>query len=220
MRRPARPSGTFPCLTAFSLPTAWLKTASRRASWPSCDVISEREEFLLREFQKLLEDERLLEPDKNVVVVAAPVGWETYKRYHVYVCKANRSFGRASYLAFYGGGEIKPIVPVMLKSQETVEFVRGQSGEIGKMVDKLLDEATRPADDPRWHHGGVQTFAPGEIAKIVLLSKPDDRGTIKLPQSVKNDKKSASGKSVALTQWQTYVSLPKLQAAKATSELD
>lgn len=183
------------------------------------DVISEREEFLLREFQKLLADEGVLAPDKNVVVIAAPVGWYTYKTYHCYVGPANRPL-RAKYLAFYGKGEIQELVPEILDFQDEVVFRRGLPGEIGKLVDQLLEKAARDPDATKWHEGDTQTFALGEIAKVVLLTAPDDPRTVKLAQPVKNDKKSRSGKNVAFTQWQTYVTLAKLKQAKTTSQLE
>jgi len=184
------------------------------------DVISEREQFLLREFQRLLDNMGLLEPEKNVVVVAAPVGWTTYNDYSVYVCKASRPLGQAKYLAFYGNSAIHHLVPEILECREEVEFVRGQPGPVGKKVDELLDKASRSSEEKTWHREGKQTFAPGMIAKVVLLSAPDDPRTVRLPQPVKNDKKSRSGKGVAFTQWQKYVSLAKLKEAATTSLLE
>jgi hypothetical protein len=186
------------------------------------DVISEREQFLLREFQKLLGDENLLEPEKNVVVIAARVAWDTYKKYHAYVCQAERPLGQAKYLAFYAEAKIQDLVPDILEQHDKVVFERGKyPGKLGEMVDKLLDVGGRDIGDGSWQHRGIQRFAPGDIAKVVLLTRPkDDPRTVKLPQAVTNDQKAKSGKKVAFTMWQRYVSLPKLMQARTTSQLD
>ncbi len=185
------------------------------------DVISEREEFLLREFQKLLADEGLLEPEKNVVIVAARVAWDTYQKYHAYVCQANRPLRHAKYMAFYAKGEIQALVPEILEQHDEVVFERGKyPGNLGQLVDTLLVAASRDVGDTNWHHCGIQTFASGMINKVVLLTPPNDPRSVKLAQPVKNDQKAYSGKNVAFTMGQRYVALPKLKQAKTTSQLE
>jgi hypothetical protein len=174
------------------------------------DVISEREEFLLREFQKLMADEHLLEPEKNVVVIAARVAWDTYTKISAYVCAPERPLGHAKYIAFYAKGAIQAYVPEILEKYDNVVFENGKySGELGETVNKLLDDAPRDIGVKTWHDRGIQKFATGDVGQVVLLTAPSDDRTEKLAQAVKNDQKAKSGKNVAFTMWQRYVSLAK-----------
>jgi hypothetical protein len=50
------------------------------------EVILEREEFLLRELQKMLIAEGLIGASKEVLVIPARQAWEFYKQHHVYSC--------------------------------------------------------------------------------------------------------------------------------------
>jgi hypothetical protein len=185
------------------------------------DVISEREQFLLREFQKLLADENLLEPEKNVVVIAARIAWDTYQKYHAYVCAPDRPLGQAKYLAFYSRGAIQPLVPEILEKFPEVVLERGKyPGNLGQLVNTLLDKAGKDVGETGWNKRGVQRFGTGDLLQVVFLTHPDDPRTIKLTDAVRNDQKAKSGKNVAFTMWQRYVSLPKLKEAKTTSDLD
>jgi hypothetical protein len=185
------------------------------------DVISEREEFLLREFQKLLADMNLLAPEKNVIVIAARVAWDTYQKYHAYICQPDRPLGQANYMAFYAKGAIQAYVPEILEKHDNVVFKPGSySGKLGETVDKLLSDAGKHASDKTWQYRGIQQFGTGDLAQVVLLTPPDDVRTVRLSQAVTNAQKAKSGKKVAFTQWQRYVSLPKLIQAQTTADLD
>src|SRR5579864_2369185 len=70
------------------------------------EVISEREEFLLRELQKMLIAEGLIGSSKEVLVIPARQAWEFYKQHHVYSCPSGRAFQPVKYIAFYTGNEI------------------------------------------------------------------------------------------------------------------
>lgn len=186
------------------------------------DVISEREQFLLREFQKLLADENLLEPEKNVIVIAARIAWDTYQKYHAYVCAPDRPLGQANYLAFYAQGAIQPLVPEILEKYPEVVLERGKhSGDLGRLVNTLLEKAGKDVGETGWNKRGMQRFGTGELLQVVFLTAPDDPRNVRLVQPVKNNQKAKSGKKiVAFTMWQRYVSLPKLKQARTTSELD
>ena len=161
------------------------------------------------------------DPEKDVVVIAARVAWDTYQRFHAWVCQAERSLGHAKYLAFYAQGEIQAAVPEILEKHESVVLERGKySGLLGETVNKMLDLASKEAGDESWQDGGIQKFAAGDVVQVVLLTAPDDRRTVKLAQSVKNDKKAKSGANTAFTMGQRYVSLAKLKQAKTTAELE
>src|SRR5262249_32453289 len=70
------------------------------------EVISEREEFLLRELQKMLIAENLIGSSKDVLVIPARHAWPLYNETHAYICKAGRAFQPVKYIAFYAGNQI------------------------------------------------------------------------------------------------------------------
>ena len=66
------------------------------------EVVSEREAFLLRELQSMLEAEGLLANPNDVVVVAARSAWDEYNEIHAYVCQPKRSFQQVSVCGLKG----------------------------------------------------------------------------------------------------------------------
>ena len=71
------------------------------------EVVSEREEFLLRELQDMLAAENLLGSNKDVVVVPARFAWVEYKKYHAYICQPERNFRKVNRMAFYSERKIR-----------------------------------------------------------------------------------------------------------------
>lgn len=99
-----------------------------------------------------------------------------------------------------------PLVPKILATHDEVEMVTNHyKGELGKLVNKLLNDELRPE---------------GGLFKVLLLSAPDAPETLKLPQPIPNDKLSKSGKTTAFTMGQRYVASERLRQAKTTSDLD
>ena len=169
------------------------------------EVVSEREAFLLRELQVMFSDEKLIGSVSDVLVIPARVAWPEYEKFHAYVCQPNRSFQPVKRIAFYTLGEICPLVPTVLETHESVLFERGgHKGALGKLVNDLLDQALRDE---------------GLRYKVLLLSLPDDPRTLHLESPITNDLQSASGRVIAFTQNQRYVSIEKLKVARRTSEL-
>jgi len=172
----------------------------------SKEVVSEREAFLLRELQAMLEAEGLLANANDTVVVAARSAWQEYNDIHAYVCQPNRSFQQVSRVGFYSKGVIYPLVPKILATHEDVELQReAYEGNLGSLVNRLLD-------DERREEGGR--------FKVIFLSGPDSAETLKLPQPIPNDKRSKAGKPTAFTMGQRYVSSAALLEAGSTSDLD
>ena len=168
------------------------------------EVVSDREAFLLRELQAMLEAEKLIPSANDVVVVAARTAWEEYNKLSAYICQPRRSFQQVSRIAFYSKGNIYPLVPLILETHEEVEMAKGvYTGQLGKLVDRLLDEGYR---------------TEGKF-KVFLLSSPNSDSTIKLANPIPNDKKSKSGKPTAFTMGQCYATSESLQKAKSTSEV-
>jgi hypothetical protein len=169
------------------------------------EVVSEREAFLLRELQAMLEKENLLAAADEVLVVAALWALDEYKHTSAYVCQPNRTFRDAGRIAFYTDGKIDPHIPKIVQTYEAVEFRRGtQTGRLGMVIDTLLDRGARQ---------------DGQQYKVLLLTAPDDPETLHLDAAVVNDSTSDAGRVIAFTQGQRYVSLQRLKSAKWTSQL-
>ncbi len=170
------------------------------------EVVSEREAFLMRELQNMLEAEGLSANANDVVIVAARSAWPEYNELHAYVCQPNRSFQQVSRIGFYSKGAIYPLVPQILASEDEVEMRKGlYKGELGKLVNRLVDEGRRPE---------------GGHFKVLLLSAPDSENTLKLTGPIPNDKRSKTGKPTAFTMGQRYVSKDSLATANTTMDLD
>jgi hypothetical protein len=169
------------------------------------EVISEREQFLLRELRIMLEQEELLVPAHDVVVVPARVAWLDYERFHAYVCQPGRAFRGVRRLAFYADGAIQRLVPQIVETADEVVFEAGRhEGALGRLVDRMLEEGVRE---------------PGQSYKVMLLSAPDDSRTLTLDQPIRNNLETPTGRTIAFTQNQRYVTEDKLRAARVTSEL-
>lgn len=170
------------------------------------EVVSEREAFLLRELQAMLEAEGLLANPNDVVVVAARSAWNEYNETNAYVCQPKRSFQQVSRIGFYSKQNIYPLVPLILETHDDVEMTRNtHEGDLGVLVNRLLDEDRKEE---------------GQRYKVFLLSAPDSTDTLKLPQPIPNDKRSRTGKVTAFTMGQRYVNSAALLEARTTSDLD
>lgn len=170
------------------------------------EVVSEREAFILRQYQKMLEESFLLENPNDIVIVAARSAWPEYNKLHAYICQPNRSFQQVTRLGFYSKGVIHPIVPRIIASHDEVEIKRNShKGELGKLVNTLLDQELRPENG---------------IFKVLMLSAPDAPETLKLDCPIPNNKLDKSGKGTAYTMSQRYSSSDRIRAAKTTSDLD
>jgi len=179
------------------------------------EVISEREEFLLRELQKMLIAEGLIGSSKEVLVIPARQAWEFYKQHHVYSCPSGRAFQPVKYIAFYTGNEIRPLVPKILdEPPDPVILERGKyHGRLGEVVNQILDRNEKGTLPPGWD------LSPGRHLKVFLLSAPDAVETIRLAEPIVNDLTSNNGQRIAFTQNRRYISLDALRKAKKTSEL-
>lgn len=169
------------------------------------EVISEREAFLLRELQGMLEEDELIRPSKDTLVIPGRHAWPEYQEFHAYVCQPKRSFRQVSHIAFYTKNKIRELVPQILESHESVKMSRGTyRGRLGELVDYLLDQKMRTED---------------EAYKVVFLTPPDDERTVHLDKPIQNDLQSTSGRTIAFTQSQRYVCLSELKTARKTSDL-
>ncbi len=169
------------------------------------EVVSEREAFLLRELQGMLEEEELISSSKDTLVIPGKHAWPEYNTFHAYICQPRRSFQQVSHIAFYTGNEIRELVPQILESHEEVEMTYGKyDGKLGRLVENLLDRKLR---------------TEGKLYKVILLTPPEDSHTVHLEKPIENDLQSASGRITAFTQNQRYVRLDQLKRAQKTSDL-
>ncbi|MCR9207654.1 MAG: restriction endonuclease [bacterium] len=170
------------------------------------EVVSEREAFLLRELQSMLEAEGLTASLNDTVIVAARNAWPEYQELHAYVCQPNRSFQVVNRMGFYSQGMVYPLIPRITASFDDVVMEKGaHKGSLGDLVSRLIDEGYR---------------TEGERFKVMMLSSPESPDTITLNQPIPNDKRSKSGKPTAFTMGQRYVPSDALLIAETTSELD
>ena len=170
------------------------------------EVVSEREQFLLRELQLMLAEEKLTVDSGTAVIVAARSAYDEYLRHSVYVCQPNRPFRNVERLGFYSEGAVQQHIPRILESHDEVEFRAGvHSGALGRIVDNFCQLGTREI---------------GRVYKVLILSDPDSPDTVRLSEAIRNDKTSQTGKTTAFTMSQRYVSLDKLLRAKYTSEVE
>ena len=143
----------------------------------------------------------------DIVVVPAQHAWPEYLRCHAYICQPGRSFKTVPHIAFYAEGEIKPVVPEICEVFEHIELASGaHGGSLGKLVDALLD-------DP------ASLKETGVAYKIMLLSSPEDSATLKLDKPIVNDLRSTTGRLIAFTRNQRYVSWQELRTANTTADL-
>lgn len=185
------------------------------------DPPTEREDFLLREFILLLEHEGLTtSPEDRVMVVPASSGWPMYKRIGGYRRNPDIRWKASAHLAFYSGGEIKPIVPRIRMMIPSINITRRAE------IDSLKDKCQRKlADD--WlktleglGHQATQEYDGSYM--VFLLSEPDDPETVKIGRSIENDLKAkTTERTVAFVQGRArYVTLESLKSAHKTSDLE
>jgi len=169
-------------------------------------VFSEKEQLILREFQKMMSNSLLLNPDKDTVIVPAKNAWEIYQKASVYACQVNRSFQPAEYIGFYADQHIQRVLAKIEEIHDNISMEKGRYDKrLGESVDSLLK---------------VSPQLDGVSLKIFVLSSIESDSSIKLPNLIKNDKKSYSGKNTAFVQGQRYVVSEELLKAKFTSDID
>ncbi len=152
------------------------------------DPLSEREEFLLRDLRNLLDAEGLTAPTNDTLVIPARFAYDSYLKYHAYICQARRSFRPdVKYLGFYLRKEIRPEIAQILWHQDEVpitmeqaEIFRADESPASQRLADLIESVNR--DDALW---------AGNLHQVFLLSAPHDNETIRLDAAIKHEAKSA-----------------------------
>lgn len=143
---------------------------------------------------------------RDTVIVAAAVAWPEYAVTSAYICQEDRVFREnITHLGFYADGEIKPVIPRILRRHKSVLFTRQEAvrqeqvpnggARVGAIIGDCL--ASRTRDE-------------GERYDVYLLTGPDDIETVHLAAPIRNDTTSDSGRATAWTQKQRYTSLDRL----------
>ena len=150
----------------------------------------------------------------TVVIVAAKNALPEYLKCSAYICQPNRHFQDYVRLAFYTNNKIYRKVPKILGQVEAIS-----KDEIETRMDLSDVDRARLRDILRMLDTARREVWRQQL-KIVFLSAPDSSETLVLPQDIENDLTASTGRGVAFTQGQRYVSLSRLEMGpKTTSEL-
>lgn len=182
----------------------------------SLEVPTEREAFLLRELVRFLYAEDLVSGrDDRVLVVAARKAWPEYRDHGLYFCQPRRSFKPAAYLAFYTDGEIKPEIPRITDSIESIELTDDAVAAADALTASQREQLLKVVDEL----GAADSDRYGSEQKVLFLD--GERG-FALDEAIRNDKTAeGSDRTVAFVQGHRYVSASSLRSDPDwTSELE
>src|SRR5947209_11356373 len=138
---------------------------------------------------------------ERVVVVAARFALDEYLKYSAYICLPHRSFQPCVRMAFYTKNKIDRHIPKILGRIEAIS-----RDEIETRTDLTDSERARlrtllknmePARSEEWSKSKF---------KIVFLTPHDSPDTLVLSHDIVNNSTSGSGRGIAFTQSQRYVS--------------
>jgi len=173
------------------------------------EVVSEREQVLLRELVQMFEEDGLLALPDDTVIVAARQAFDEYLRYHAYVCQSGRSFRPGlTYMGFYRHKQIEPLIPAIIARRDDIILSEDRANELeaGDQIDRSLAGLIRTLTSE-----GARPV--GNLNQIFLLSPPDDEHTLDLGEPILHRGRSA------WTQNQRYTTSKNLQGAKSADEL-
>ncbi len=150
-----------------------------------------------------------------VVVVAARFALNEYLKCSAYICQPNRAFRECVRMAFYANGKIDRHIPKILGQIEAISSHEIEiRTDITSFDKERLRALLRNIDSERRKELEKASW------KIVFLSPPSSPDTLVLPHEIVNNLISGSGRGIAFTRGQRYVSLSHLQKGpKTTSEL-
>ena len=178
-------------------------------------VPTEREAFLLRELVRFLyEDEggKLVSGEEDrVLVVGARKAWPEFEAHGLYFCQPNRTFKPSRYLAFYTDGEIKPVVPEIIDSIDSVELTREGVENATSLTEEQRMELRKAVDG--LEEVGADRY--GSDHKVIFL---DESAGFSLDEPVSNDKTAeGSDRTVAFVQGHRYVPASALEKGPSTT---
>lgn len=156
-------------------------------------------EFLIDQFELLINHLAYKQTDNNVAIVAGVWGEPVAEKYGFYLCQKNRHFEKVEYIAFYHHNKICSVFQITGKIEESKRL--DDLSASNSSVKKYLQEM-----EPNANLNERRKFIPlRKVADVCL--------------DIENDSCTENGKRVAFTQKQRYTTLEKLKKAKKTSEL-
>ena len=174
-------------------------------------ILSERDQFLLRNLQEFFEAEGLLPLEDEVVIVAASTAWPLYEKFQLYICQNKRSFRKTRYMGFYANGGVKREIAPIIDQFDDVEFtedaIRNNASLSYELQQRLLNVLAK--DDGYRNH----TF------QVTDLKENEENALEKLDQVITNDLTNDNDRGYAYTQGQRYTTLENLRSVKTTGEL-
>lgn len=170
-------------------------------------ILSERDQFLLRNLQDFFSESELLPEVDEIVVVAASKAWPEYQKYGLYICQAERHFRQVQLMGFYSEGKVQKSIAKIDKCIDNFKLSAESLKDDTNLNDKLKIWLE---DNPSAKNTQIQVFD---------LSEVESTDTISLNKPIVNDLKNAKGRGYAFTQGQRYVLLSQLQSANTTSDL-
>jgi hypothetical protein len=151
----------------------------------------------------------------RVVVVAARIALEEYRKYSAYICQPDRAFRDCVRMAFYTQNNIDRHIPKILGHIEAIS-----RDEIERRTDLSESDRARLRTLRNTMDSAKSEDWNKSLYKIVFLTPTDSPDTLVLPADIANNLTSGSGRGTAFTQGQRYVSLSRLEKGpKTTSEL-
>ena len=200
-----------------NLVTAIQETIQIDEDWFSSNspLPSENERELLRELVHFLSRENLIGVGQDrVLIVAARVAYQDYEQYGIYFCQPNRTFQSSSHIGFYNNGQIEPIFPQIKGSIENIrvdensvlsnaDFSSQEKENLLSVINELEKE---------------ENSILGTQVKVIFLSESNSSETLKLQNPIQNNLHSDSGRRIAFTQGQRYVSLEAIKSEPITTK--
>lgn len=183
---------------------------------------TEREAFLLREFIRMLQQDGLLFSSENqCLVIAAGHAWQYYEHLSAYLTHP-RNFRPSAHIAFYTNRKVQNFVPRIRRTIDGVNLTEEGINRLPKKDRKLATELRKnilklQEQGHSWDYG----VSDGFTAKVLFLSGPKEKETIKLAHPIENNKTGKNGRRVPFTYGTPiYVTLESLKTARKTSELE
>ena len=212
--RPVYWQGEFGILQALPKDALPLTDPGWHSVDQACFNVAEGIRHVIQELSEKRPPVILADDSHKVVVVAARKALPEYLKHSVYICQPNRAFRQCVRLAFYTNNKIDRRIPKILGqveaiSRDEVETRKDVTNVDRQRLRELLRnlELARSEDWSKPH-------------KIIFLSSPASSDTLVLPHDIINNLTASTGRTIAFTQGQRYISLSHLEKEpKTTSEL-